>query len=58
VSTAKRALIKVHCKLGKIITPHRQHGTLVVAAQNPPPGKQLPNGAAVSVRLGPRTTQH
>ncbi len=52
LSTARRALVKAHCQLGKISRPRHHASTLRVTRQNPQHGKRLPNGAAVSVILG------
>ncbi len=51
LSKAQRALSKAHCKLGKITEPRTGRGALVVVGQGVEHGKQLPDGAAVAVKL-------
>jgi hypothetical protein len=51
LSTAKSALARAHCKLGKVTRSHKRHGTLHVASQRPKKGKRLRAGSAVAVTL-------
>jgi hypothetical protein len=53
LDAARRALLKVHCRLGRVTRPSRDHGPLVVTRQTPRRGT-LPAGAAVAVTLAPR----
>ncbi len=54
LAAARSALTKAHCKLGRVLTPQRRHGALIVTSQGSPSGTKLPRGAAVAVRLGTR----
>jgi hypothetical protein len=51
LADARRMLSDAHCKLGRITSPHKQRGALVVASQSPSRGKHLAAGAPVAVRL-------
>jgi hypothetical protein len=51
LSTARRALVKTHCRLGKVLTPRRHHKTLLVAGQGTKSGRTLPDGSAIAVKL-------
>jgi len=50
LSAARRKLRKAGCKLGRVTTPHGQHGALVVVWQSPARGKRF--ARATSVALG------
>lgn len=50
---ARRALSRAHCSLGKVSTPRKHHGALVVTTQSVQAGRKLANKAAVAVKLGP-----
>lgn len=54
LSLARRALLEVHCQLGRVIRPRHHRGALVVTRQSPQPSKTLPAGAPVAVTLAPR----
>ena len=54
LSAARRALLKVHCRLGRVSRPRRRRGQLVVTRQSPQRGRTLPAGAAVTVTFAPR----
>jgi hypothetical protein len=49
---ARRALNKAHCSLGRVSTPRKHHGALVVTAQGVRVGRTLAKGAVVAVKLG------
>jgi hypothetical protein len=53
LAQARRLLAQSHLKLGRVTSPKR-HGrhTLVVVSQKPGPGKTLPAGSRIAVRLG------
>ena len=51
---ARTLLAAAHCSLGKVKKPKHHKGKLVVKSQAPKPGTVLPNGATVSVKLGPK----
>jgi hypothetical protein len=51
LSKARTALSETHCTLGKVMTPKRNHGHLVVASQSVKAGLKRPNGAVVAVTL-------
>jgi hypothetical protein len=52
LSTAKRALVKAHCQIGKVSRPRHAHGKLVVTRQAQPAGKHEPADSHVAVTLG------
>lgn len=52
LNAARRTLGKAHCSLGKVSTPRKHHGALVVTAQSIQAGRKLAKGAAVAVKLG------
>ena len=52
LATARNALSKAHCKLGKVSKSPGHHKPLLVTAQGPKTGKTLPNGAPIAVTLG------
>jgi hypothetical protein len=54
LNAARRALAKVHCRLGKVNRPRHRRGALVVTKQAPGRGKTLRGEAAVAVTLAPR----
>jgi hypothetical protein len=54
LSAARHALIKRHCRLGRIASPHHHRGPLIVIAQNPRRGRKLASGTAIALTLGPR----
>jgi beta-lactam-binding protein with PASTA domain len=55
---AKRKLKAAHCKLGKVTKPRlkksQKHRPLIVSRQSQKAGKQLAEGTAVSLTLGPK----
>jgi hypothetical protein len=53
LAVALRALLKAHCGLGTVSRPHKHHRALIVNAQKVRAGRELAQGAAVAVRLGP-----
>jgi len=53
LNTARRALTRHHCRLGKVHRPHHRRGTLLVIAQSPQHGRKLADGALIAVTLGP-----
>ena len=53
LASARRALHRAHCKLGRVTVPRGGHGTLVVTAQSLRRGAKRPGGTAVAVTLGP-----
>jgi len=53
LAAARRALVKVHCRLGKVSRSRGHHKTLVVAGQSVKSGETLADGAAIAVKLGP-----
>jgi hypothetical protein len=54
LAAARRALLRAHCKLGRVTRPHTAHAPLIVIRQASPPGARLSGGAAIAVRLGLR----
>jgi hypothetical protein len=52
LKTARRALAKAHCRLGKVSRQARHHSAFLVIHQSPRYGKELPGGATVAVKLG------
>lgn len=53
LSATRRLLVRAHCTLGKVNRPQGGHRMLVVTAQNPAHGMQLPDEATVAVWLRP-----
>ena len=55
LTQARKLLTAAHCRLGKVTAPRRKRGQrlppLVVRSQSSPPGRSLPTGAKVNVRL-------
>jgi hypothetical protein len=51
LKSARRALKKAHCALGKVHKPRHSHGRLVVRRQSPAAGKVRKNGTKVTVTL-------
>jgi hypothetical protein len=51
LGTARRTLVKAHCRLGKVSRPRGHHKTLVVAGQGTKSGKTLADGSAIAVKL-------
>jgi hypothetical protein len=49
---ARRALVKAHCRLGKVSRSRGVHRALVVVRQSPAHGRKLREGSAVAVTLG------
>lgn len=59
LSKLRKLLKAAHCALGAVKKPkHRKGKKLVVKSQSPSPGSVLPNGASVSVKLGPKPKRH
>jgi hypothetical protein len=58
VTSARKALGKAHCRLGKVKTPHGAHGLLVVTGQSVKSGSKRPSGTAVTVTLGAAKRSH
>jgi beta-lactam-binding protein with PASTA domain len=54
LKSARRALKKAHCALGKVHKPRHSHGRLVVRRQSPAAGKVRKNGTKVTVTLRPK----
>lgn len=54
LAQVRSALRKADCSLGKVTRPRRGHPASVVVGQGVKSGSELPTGAAVAVRLGPR----
>ncbi len=50
----RHLLRDANCRLGRVTTLHRGHGTLIVKSQNPQHDKTLPQGSAVSIVLAVR----
>jgi hypothetical protein len=56
---ATRLLVNAHCKLGKVTRSRGGHSkTLVVTTQSAAHGRQLPEGAAIAIQLGPSSAKH
>jgi hypothetical protein len=53
LAAALRALLKAHCDLGTVSRPHKHHRALIVNAQSVRAGRELAQGTAVAVKLGP-----
>jgi hypothetical protein len=53
LTSARRALRRVHCVLGKVTRPTRHRGHLVVVAQSIHAGRAVPDGTPVALKLGP-----
>lgn len=53
LSAARHAIVRAHCRLGRLRHPSRYHGSLIVTRQAPHHGSTLPNGAPVTLVLGP-----
>jgi hypothetical protein len=53
LASARRALARHHCRLGKATTPHAHREALVVASQSVRSGRKLASEAKVSVTLRP-----
>jgi hypothetical protein len=58
LSTARRALARAHCRLGRVGTPRHHRGVLIITRQTPRAGKKLADAAAIAVTLGPRPHEH
>ncbi len=58
LGSARKALSKGHCRLGKITLPRRGHARLVVVRQSIKSGSKRPEGTAVAVTLGTATRGH
>lgn len=52
LSSARRAIHRAHCRLGKIREPPRHKGTLVVVGQGTRHGKELADGTRIALTLG------
>ncbi len=52
LAAARTALVKAHCRVGRVRAPSGRHGPLVVIAEGPRPGRRLAHGSAVNVTLG------
>jgi hypothetical protein len=50
--TARRALSRAHCKLGRVEKPRKGRGHVRVVRQGAPPGAQLHDNAVISIVLG------
>jgi hypothetical protein len=52
LTTARRVLARVHCRLGVVHRPAHYHGTLYIRAQGVPAGKHLIYGARITLWVG------
>jgi hypothetical protein len=52
LARAHRALIRAHCRVGKVTRPRHNYRTLRVTVQASRPGQRLANGAPVAITLG------
>lgn len=53
LSAARRVIGHAHCRLGRVRRPPHYRGMLIVTGQTPHHGTTLPNGALVTLVLGP-----
>jgi hypothetical protein len=53
LAAARSALSRAHCSLGKVSRPRERQRKLVVSAQSVRAGRQLAQGTAIAVKLGP-----
>ncbi len=58
LSVARRAISKAHCRLGRVIRPHRHRGALIVIGQTPRHGRKLVGETAIEVALGSIQSRH
>jgi hypothetical protein len=52
LKAARRAIIKHHCRVGKVRLPRRHSAHLVVIGQTPRHGAKLPSGASIVLTMG------
>jgi hypothetical protein len=52
LQSAKQLLLKAHCRLGHVGRPTGHTGRLVIAKQSVQRGRQLPDGAAIAIKVG------
>lgn len=53
LTAAQHAIVRAHCRLGRLKRPSHYRGALIVIGQTPHRGSTLPNGASVTLVLGP-----
>ncbi len=56
--TARRAIVKSHCRLGEVREPHRARRMLMVVRQSHRHGEKLAGGAVIDVTMGPARSRH
>lgn len=56
LAAARHALVKAHCRLGRVRRPAHRGSALRVISQSIQHGKRLPAGATIAVGLGPGRT--
>jgi uncharacterized protein involved in copper resistance len=58
LNSARKALSRAHCRLGKVTVPHRSQGRLIVTSQGIKHELKRPNDTAVAVTLAAATHSH
>ncbi|MGH2912159.1 MAG: PASTA domain-containing protein [Solirubrobacteraceae bacterium] len=51
LAQARTALLRNHCRVGRVTRPRRSKGRPIVVAQSHPHGARLPKGSTVALRL-------